>query len=233
MYNVPGNAIGGQSRQVYQPYNTASMYPSLYGRPSPYSYPYRYAEGGEVQDDEVPGFAFGGSLFGGMGRRLQEQAAAQAAAQAARIAAEKAAVIQAHADAGQAASARAAAMTLNNVQVASPSRSAPVNPRFTPPSERYAPRFADAFAPGQAMQNAQRRATSGIATLAKGGYPRRTGQISGPGTETSDSIPAMLSDGEFVMTAKAVKGAGNGSRRAGAKKMYDLMHQLERNASRG
>jgi hypothetical protein len=69
--------------------------------------------------------------------------------------------------------------------------------------------------------------------LATGGYPRKTGAISGPGTETSDSIPAMLSDGEFVMTAKAVKAMGNGSRRAGAKKMYALMHQLERNASRG
>jgi hypothetical protein len=73
----------------------------------------------------------------------------------------------------------------------------------------------------------------GIASLARGGYPRRTGQIDGPGTETSDSIPAMLSDGEFVMTAKAVRGAGGGDRRAGAKKMYALMHQLERNASRG
>lgn len=73
----------------------------------------------------------------------------------------------------------------------------------------------------------------GIAALAKGGYPRRTGQISGPGTEKSDSIPAMLSDGEFVMTAKAVRGAGKGSRRAGAKQMYKLMHQLEKNAERG
>jgi len=73
----------------------------------------------------------------------------------------------------------------------------------------------------------------GIASLASGGYPRRTGQISGPGTETSDSIPAMLSDGEFVMTAKAVRGAGKGSRLDGAKKMYALMHQLERNAARG
>jgi len=73
----------------------------------------------------------------------------------------------------------------------------------------------------------------GLASLAQGGYPRRTGQISGPGTETSDSIPAMLSDGEFVMTAQAVRGAGKGSRREGAKKMYALMHQLERNASRG
>jgi hypothetical protein len=73
----------------------------------------------------------------------------------------------------------------------------------------------------------------GIAALAQGGYPRRTGQISGPGTPTSDSIPAMLSDGEFVMTEKAVRGAGNGSRREGARKMYALMHQLERNAARG
>lgn len=73
----------------------------------------------------------------------------------------------------------------------------------------------------------------GIAALGQGGYPRRTGQISGPGTEKSDSIPAMLSDGEFVMTAKAVRGAGKGSRRAGAKQMYKLMHQLEKNAERG
>jgi len=72
----------------------------------------------------------------------------------------------------------------------------------------------------------------GIAALAQGGYPRMNGQISGPGTEKSDSIPAMLSDGEFVMTAKAVRGMGNGSRRDGAKKMYKLMHQLESNAQR-
>jgi hypothetical protein len=76
----------------------------------------------------------------------------------------------------------------------------------------------------------------GIAALGRGGYPRRTGQISGPGTEKSDSIPAMLSDGEFVMTAGAVRGAdptGKGSRRAGAKQMYKLMHQLEKNSERG
>ena len=76
-------------------------------------------------------------------------------------------------------------------------------------------------------------AQGGIAGLAAGGYPRRTGQISGPGTAKSDSIPAMLSDGEFVMTAAAVRGAGKGSRREGAKKMYKLMHQLEKNSERG
>ena len=57
------------------------------------------------------------------------------------------------------------------------------------------------------------------------------GEIVGPGTGTSDSIPAMLSDGEFVMTAKAVKNAGNGNRRAGAQKMYAMMKRLEKGAA--
>jgi len=53
------------------------------------------------------------------------------------------------------------------------------------------------------------------------------GEIVGPGTPTSDSIPAMLSDGEFVMNARAVRGAGGGDRQEGAKKMYAMMKQLE------
>ena len=56
---------------------------------------------------------------------------------------------------------------------------------------------------------------------------RRGGASNGPGTGTSDSIPAMLSDGEFVMTAKAVRGAGGGDRREGARKMYEAMDKLE------
>lgn len=54
------------------------------------------------------------------------------------------------------------------------------------------------------------------------------GHLNGPGTGTSDSIPAKLSDGEFVMTAKAVKGAGGGDRVKGARRMYQLMHQFEK-----
>ena len=108
--------------------------------------------------------------------------------------------------------------TMGDVQVATPSYTGGIF-GFSP-----APRY-----PG----NPYFAADGGLASLANGGYPRKTGAISGPGTEKSDSIPAMLSDGEFVMTAKAVRGIGGGSRRAGAKKMYALMHQLERNASRG
>ena len=63
---------------------------------------------------------------------------------------------------------------------------------------------------------------SGITSVAAGG------EIVGPGTGTSDSIPAMLSDGEFVMTAKAVRNAGNGNRDVGAARMYDMMNRFER-----
>ncbi len=62
-------------------------------------------------------------------------------------------------------------------------------------------------------------ADGGIVAMSEGGdmdvainveeFPVRDGQINGAGTETSDDIPAMLSDGEFVMTAKAVRGAGS------------------------
>jgi len=61
----------------------------------------------------------------------------------------------------------------------------------------------------------------GIASLENGG------DVSGPGTGTSDSINANLSDGEFVMTAKAVENLGNGDRYAGARQMYDLMNVLD------
>jgi hypothetical protein len=45
--------------------------------------------------------------------------------------------------------------------------------------------------------------------------------------EKADDIPAMLSNNEFVFTANAVRNAGGGSVKKGAKKMYNLMRQLE------
>ena len=52
----------------------------------------------------------------------------------------------------------------------------------------------------------------------------------GPGTGTSDDIPAMLSNGEFVVTANAVKNLGGGDRMLGAKRMYSMMNQLDPNS---
>lgn len=80
-------------------------------------------------------------------------------------------------------------------------------------------------------------------TLAEGGdvnFPRREKLVEGPGTEKSDDIPAMLSDGEFVMTSAAVRGLGalNGAqkddkleqRRKGAQIMQDMMKKFEKRA---
>lgn len=56
------------------------------------------------------------------------------------------------------------------------------------------------------------------------------GEVKGPGTGTSDSVPAKLSDGEFVLTAKSVRGAGGGDRDIGAARLYDMMADLEATA---
>ena len=72
-----------------------------------------------------------------------------------------------------------------------------------------------------------RKAEGGIASIqdfTAGGHAM------GPGTGTSDSIPAFLSDGEFVMTANAVKGFGGGNREQGAQKLYSMMEKAENSA---
>jgi hypothetical protein len=45
--------------------------------------------------------------------------------------------------------------------------------------------------------------------------------------EKADDVPARLSKNEFVFTANAVRGAGKGDIKKGAKKMYQLMRQYE------
>ena len=71
------------------------------------------------------------------------------------------------------------------------------------------------------------RAAKGSGPQGVENFPRKNGHISGPGTGTSDDIPAMLSDGEFVFTAQAVRNMGGGSRRKGAARMYKMMKMLE------
>ena len=45
--------------------------------------------------------------------------------------------------------------------------------------------------------------------------------------EKADDVPAMLSKNEFVFTADAVRGAGDGSIKKGAQRMYNTMKKLE------
>jgi hypothetical protein len=93
------------------------------------------------------------------------------------------------------------------------------------------PEFFGSFlaSPNQGIMSTQPVMTAARGSGPKGveNFPRKNGAINGPGTGTSDDIPAMLSDGEFVFTAKSVRNMGGGSRRKGAAKMYKLMKMLE------
>jgi len=86
--------------------------------------------------------------------------------------------------------------------------------------------YAPAYSAGSNIVPTMFAAKGGIVNLAEGGFPedapRARGMLRGPGTGTSDDIPAFLSNGEFVVTAKAVKNAG------GARPMYEMMENLEK-----
>jgi hypothetical protein len=52
--------------------------------------------------------------------------------------------------------------------------------------------------------------------------PRTQFAVNGAGTGRSDDIPAVLSDGEYVIDAETVALLGDGSNKAGAKKLDEL-----------
>ena len=96
---------------------------------------------------------------------------------------------------------------------------------------------------GGEISNRQYFNQGGLAAIAEQDM-REGGESEGPGTGTSDDIPAMLSDGEFVMTAAATKGAGafklnktksgielisggKASRKKGVENMRELMNIFE------
>ena len=59
---------------------------------------------------------------------------------------------------------------------------------------------------------------------------RGGGMIPMGSKERADDVPARLSKNEFVMTADAVRAAGGGSVNEGARRMYNLMNNLEARA---
>ena len=73
-----------------------------------------------------------------------------------------------------------------------------------------------------------RQARSGMADGGIMEKDMRGGGFIPEGTkERADDVPARLSKNEFVMTADAVRAAGGGSVNKGAKRMYDMMYNLE------
>jgi hypothetical protein len=78
-----------------------------------------------------------------------------------------------------------------------------------------------------------RMADGGLMNLRMGGMPAemdlraKGGFVPIGRKERADDVPARLSKNEFVFTAKAVRNAGGGDVRKGAKRMYQIMNQLE------
>ena len=64
-------------------------------------------------------------------------------------------------------------------------------------------------------------------------FQRQNGMINGEGTEISDDVPAMLSDGEFVMTGQAVRGAGSYELQQGDGGILNLIPSLDEDRDRG
>lgn len=86
----------------------------------------------------------------------------------------------------------------------------------------------------------QQAAMMGYQLAAKGGRighgvapmspAAQAGSIRGPGTGTSDSIPAMLSDGEHVVDAATTSLAGQGSNDAGQRVMENIKQEIRAQA---
>ena len=89
------------------------------------------------------------------------------------------------------------------------------------------------FSQGQVLEAKE----GGIARLADGGVIPQVdlrefgGDINDPnGSGDEDTVPALLADGEFVMTKQAVKGMGNGDHDRGIAMLYAMMNNNENKA---
>jgi hypothetical protein len=111
----------------------------------------------------------------------------------------------------------------------------PEGQRSTPISrDGYGIGRLNSLAGEQSMTQAQTLgyATGGLTALKSGGQPG--GYLNGDGDGMSDSIPATiegkqaarLADGEFVIPADVVSHLGNGSSKAGSKRLYAMLDKV-------
>jgi len=123
---------------------------------------------------------------------------------------------------------------------------APQTPQIAParvvPYETYAPQSRPATRLSEEPVEGLGRAEGGLATalrphmLAVGGRAdyREGAPVVGKGTGQPDDIPALLSDGEYVIDADTVAALGDGSNKAGAKlldEFRELIREHKRSAS--
>lgn len=114
------------------------------------------------------------------------------------------------------ASAAPAAPTQPAGNVMSPVyRPMPVNPALTGPLPVMA-----------------RGGSTGHSPLAASDPGDRSYHVQGPGDGVSDSIPAVLSDGEYVVRARVVSALGNGSNTAGARALDRMQENVEKHVGK-
>ena len=122
----------------------------------------------------------------------------------------------------------------------------PFSPLVAPPKEAT---YVDSLQPRRIQSQLYAKDGTYVNAYADGtgemgveDYPERDELVTGPGGEKGDKIPAMLSDGEFVFNAAAVRGMGimaganpedeYEQRLLGARQMYDYQKQAEEMAKR-
>ena len=106
------------------------------------------------------------------------------------------------------------------------------------PMDAYGIGRLNSLANAEAMNTAKTfgYATGGLTALSHGGTPQAGGYLDGQGDGMSDSIPATiegkqparLADGEFVVPADVVSHIGNGSSKAGSKRLYAMLDKVRR-----
>jgi hypothetical protein len=96
--------------------------------------------------------------------------------------------------------------------------------RFLPQTQFARPGFFTAAEGGIAELPQVRMLEGGVPEI---DYRQSGGFVPMGKKEKADDVPAMLSKNEFVMTADAVRGMGDGNVEKGAQRMYDQMRQLE------
>jgi hypothetical protein len=91
------------------------------------------------------------------------------------------------------------------------------------------------YGPGTLGEETFKRVT-GMSHGGAMGYARGSSRdsfaVNGPGTGRSDDIPAVLSDGEYVIDAETVALLGDGSSKAGAKKLDEMRVKLRKHKGR-
>jgi len=193
--------------------------------------PYQFAEGGEV-----PGYFFGGNIGKIIGENTQIREALMSPEQRAQTQAKELSNLGIRQNIVDAASQQQLQDYVNAMRKSENEKSAYRSMINNPYGFARGGQVDDELGGDySAMGMDQGNLQKGLFGMgyAMGGQPRF---LSGGGDGMSDSIqatindkqPARLADGEFVIPADVVSGIGNGSSKAGAKRLYSMMDRVRK-----